>query len=76
MLIMIMTIINTIYGRSSAIAKLEQLPLLNLPNLTQLYLQSSSSSSYNTSSGIKGVVSYEGTPVFVIIIVDPHQAEK
>jgi hypothetical protein len=28
------------------------------------------------SSGIKGVVSYEGTPVFVIIIVDPHQAEK
>jgi len=57
-----MIIINTVYGRSSAIAKLEQLPLLNSPKLIQINLQTSSSSS--NSSGIKGVVSFEGTPVF------------
>jgi hypothetical protein len=62
MLSMIMIIINTIYDRSSAIAKSEQLPLTNPANLLQLNLQSSNSS--NTSSGIKGVVSFEGTPAF------------
>jgi hypothetical protein len=55
-------IMNTIYSGPFAIANLEQLPLFNPPNLTQLNLQSSSNS--NTSSGIKGVVSFEGTPAF------------
>jgi hypothetical protein len=54
-------VINIIHNGSYVIARLEQLPLPNPDNQIQLYSQSSES---NTSSGIKGVVSLEGTPVF------------
>jgi hypothetical protein len=58
----IMIMINTIYGGHYGLAKLGQISLLNSPKLIQLNSESSSNS--NTSSGVKGIVTFEGTPAF------------
>jgi hypothetical protein len=57
----IMIMMNTIYRGQNGLAKLQQFPLLNSPKLIQLNLEDSSA---NSSSGIKGIVTSEGTPAF------------